>query len=670
MGLRGALLPPVLGVYLLLGWVNAAEAATDDFISELAQLEIEDLMTQQVTSVLRKEQTVAESPSAVYVLTQDDIRRSGHTTLPEVLRMVPGLTVSRDSSYSWSITARGFDGNGSAKLLVLIDGRTVYSPLFSGVFWDAQGVVLADIKRIEVIRGPGAVSWGENAVNGVINILTYSAAETEGVLADTILGDEDRVISAVRYGGKISPHANYRVFTKYAMRDSMKVTDGSESFDDWQTIRGGFRLDADPDRRNSFTVQGEMYDVNEQARVLLPDSFAPPVVSQRDTYSDIEGYYVLGRWNRRLAEQNNLSVQAYFDRTQRHNPEAFGETRDIADLDFQHHFRASESHDVVWGLNYRYTTDDTDSGTPLITFDPEKRTDHLVSAFIQDDYELVDDLFRVIPGIKFGYNDYTDFEYQPALKFLWTPVPNITGWASVARAVRAPARLDDDVRAVSPGPVAADGTPTAFALIGNKDFESEDLLAYEVGARTTISDDLFFDVAAFYFRYNDMISAEPLPPQVLQDVSGDSYLLQPLLLSNAVNGESYGLEVVGEWKITSWSKLVGAYWFAVLDFWADPDSLDTLSQALDRRTPQNQAHLRASFDLTEELQFDTLLYYVDSVPSRAIGSYVRTDVRLAWRPLQSWEFSVALQNLLDDKHRESSAVEIERAVYARATFKY
>jgi iron complex outermembrane receptor protein len=478
---------------------------TADYLSQISELNLEDLLTQEVSTVLRKEQPLSGAAAAVYVLTAEDIRRSGAASLPEALRLVPGVTVTRTNAWNWEITVRGFDSDGSAKLLVLIDGRSVYSPLYSGVFWDVQNVVLSDVERVEVIRGPGAVSWGENAVNGVINIITKSAKDTQGGLVQGGGGKEEEGFGTLRYGGKISDDIHYRVYGTGFKRDNFRNIDGSDAKDGWNMAQGGFRIDGQLTEKNSFTAQGDIYDGDASENILRFESFAPPFTNRIKNQINLHGGNALLRFNRNESEESQLSFQTYYDRTERFT-DLYSETRDTFDFDFQHHYKVSEHHDIVYGASHRITTADIDNW-PSLGFYPQHRTDHLTTAFVQDEIKLVPETFSVIPGVKLGHNSYTGFEYQPALKAVWTPPDRRqTVWASISRAVRIPAAIDTDIQAFGLGSVAPDGTPMVLGLYGNPDFDSEKLLAYELGYRAEPSKQFSFDVALYYQDYDQLLS--------------------------------------------------------------------------------------------------------------------------------------------------------------------
>lgn len=410
-----------------------------------------ELMNMKITSVSKTEERLSDAPAAVYVITHDDIRRSGVTSIPEALRLAPGVHVAREGAHSWAISIRGFNSDITNKLLVLIDGRSVYSPLFAGVFWDVQDTLLEDVERIEVISGPGGTLWGANAVNGVINIITRSAQDTLGGFAEFGGGNQEQGFAGLRYGGKLGEDAAVRGYLKTFSRDSFRRADGERAIDDWQMNQGGFRLDWQQSEADLFTVQGDIYSGKEDG--MFRDDFILGTVPGPDfkDQSDVAGGNLLGRWERQLSETSDFQLQAYYDYSKREIPGTYDEARDTFDIDFQHHFKLGRRNDILWGLGYRWTRDDIDN-TTFATFTPDSRSDETFSAFLQDKIDLWDEKLFLTLGSKFEHNDYTGFEYQPNARLSWLPTERQTLWAAVSRAVRTPARLNTDLRLTAPVP--------------------------------------------------------------------------------------------------------------------------------------------------------------------------------------------------------------------------
>ena len=637
---------------------------------DLVDLDIEELMALdvRVTSVAKKPQKLSEAPAAVYVITAEDIRRSGATSIPEALRMVPGLHVARIDASKWAISARGFTDKYANKLLVMIDGRTVYTPAFGGTFWDVQDTLLEDIERIEVIRGPGAALWGANAVNGVISIVTKSARDTQGGLVTGGFGTEERAFGGFRYGGKLGERAYYRVYAKCFDRDGSVDGAGHHTQDDWHAGRFGFRMDWDLSTADLLTVQGDYYKMTSGETLTIP-TLTPPYERIFDDTTYASGHYILARWQHTLSATSDMALQFYYSRTER-TTSSLDECRDTLDLDFQHRFALGERHSILWGLGFRRTSDHFDNLAPLgLSFLPDERDDNLFSAFVQDEIALVRDRLVLTVGSKFEHNDYTGFEVQPSARLLWTPHPRHTLWAAASRAVRTPSRDTDDLRFGSAAfPLAPSGTPAVLTVFGDRGTESEELAAYELGYRVKVTDRLSLDVAAFYNDYRNLITAEAGAP-FMEMSPAPPHLIIPLVYDNKMDGETYGVEVAAECDVTERWKLRAGYSFLNVRLHPHSSSTDTRCEEAERRSPHNQFHIRSFLDLPGNLELDTALYYVDSLPTCDVGSYVRVDARLAWRPRDGLEVALTLQNLLDAQHREftertgTQAREFQRAAY-------
>jgi iron complex outermembrane receptor protein len=623
--------------------------------STVAKLSLEQLMDIEVTSVSKKAEKLGDAPAAVTVISQEDIQREGVTSIPEALRYVPGLDVGRIDAQTWAISARGFNDEFANKLLVLMDGRSVYTPLFSGVFWDVQDTVLEDIERIEVIRGPGASLWGANAVNGVINIMTKSAKDTQGWLVSGGGGTEDQAFGTVRYGGQLNDTVYYRVYGKYFLQDNSALPNGDDAHDRWNMERGGFRVDWDASPDNKLTFQGDLYGGGSDQAFTVPTASLPFAASVFDR-QNVSGANVLGRWTHEFANASELTVQTYYDRTAR-DTTIFSEVRNTFDLDLQHHVAVGDRNDVVWGLGYRVTADDV-KNTATVSLSPDARSLQLFSAFVQDEITLVRDRLRLTIGSKFEHNDFTGFEIQPSARLLWTPNHQNSFWASISRAVRTPSRVDEGV-AINPP-----GAPPGFATIhGSDEFRSESLLAYEVGYRAQPAKKLSLDIAAFYNVYDSQRTAEPIGGPTAATV-----------IDNGMDGDVYGVEPSVRWEVTNRWRVNAGYTYLRMHLFLDANSHDTTSVAAEGDNPQQQFFLTSMLDLPHNLQFDGTLRYVDSLPNQHVPSYTEMDLRLAWKPTKNIEFSVVGQNLLHNRHAEftptviiSQQTEVERSVSAKVT---
>ncbi len=653
--------------------VDAAPAAEGS--RDLTELSLEELMNVQVMSVSKRTETMSEAAAAVYVLTQEDLRRAGVTSIPEALRQVPGLQVARATSNTWAISARGFNGRFANKLLVLIDGRSVYTPLFSGVFWDVQDTLLEDVERIEVIRGPGATLWGANAVNGVINIITKSAHQTQGGLVTAAAGSEIDHLVGVRYGAGAG-RASWRLWAKAFDRDPGARPDGGDAQDGWAVARGGFRLDATLADGDALTVQGDLYDGESGERQRF-ETF--PDLVARDTVFDneISGGNLLARWSHTLTAASHLTLQAYYDRTERILPTILGETRDTFDLDFQHAV-STVRHELVWGLGARRTRDRLD-GSDFISFDPEERTDDLYGGFVQDEIVVVPERLWLTAGVKIEENDYTGLEVQPSVRALWIPRQRHTLWAAAARAVRTPSRAEEDVRLLAdvlpPGALFPGAPPAIAVFLGSPSFESEELLAYEAGYRVGLPAGLFLDVAAFYNAYDELRSSSPGEPTLV--LAPVPHLIIPNVIDNRMEGETWGLEVAAQWWPSDRWRIVAAYTFLDMHLALEEEDPTGAALAVEGESPEQQLSLRSSWDLTDGLALDLVGRYVDALPSQGVEDYVEADLRLAWTPRPELTLAVVGRNLVHDRHQEfvpeiipTEPTAVERSVHAAVTWSF
>lgn len=611
--------------------------------STLKELTLEQLMDIDVTSVSRRPEKLSETASAIQVVTGEDIQRSGATSLPEALRLAPNLQVAQVDSRQWSISARGFNNTAANKLLVMIDGRTVYTPLFAGVFWDVQNVMLEDVDRIEVVSGPGGTLWGANAVNGVINVISKSARDTQGGLVTAGGGSFLQDFGAVRYGDQIGSNLFFRVYGQRFDRNSTVRPNGSNGQNDWDMTQGGFRTDWYPTDVNMLTVQGDAYSGSIQ-------QVAPGHVA-------VDGQNLLGRWTRTFSAESDLQVQAYFDRTWRRIPNQFAEDLKTYDLDFQHHFPLGERQVVTWGAGYRLMVDDV-ANTPALAFLPGRRDMQLFSGFLQDEIALIPQRLSLTLGSKIEHNDYSGVEVQPSGRIAWTPDERQTIWAAVSRAVRSPSRIDADLFARIPPPTGSPpGTPPG-TLAGDPNFDSETLIAYELGYRVRPTDRLTLSLATFYNVYEELRSVNgAFPAQVI---------------ANDFKGETYGVELSGNWQATDWWRLRGGYTYLHKDL--RPTSAMANPSVREGNDPQQQFLLQSIVDLPAHFQFDVVARYVDTLRNPNVPSYISFDARLAWQYKDRLEISVVGQNLWDDQHPEFGAAasrqEIPRSIYGKVTWRF
>ncbi len=655
----------------VLTWQPAGLDASDPAPPDLFALSLEELMEVEITSVAKKPQKLSQAAAAVFVVTAEDIRRSGVTSIPEALRMVPGMEVARIDANKWAISCRGFNGRFANKLLVLMDGRSVYAPLFSGVFWHIQDTMMEDIDRIEVIRGPGASLWGANAVNGVINIITKPAQATQGTLLSAGAGTgTDQGSLGLRYGGTAYEKVSYRIYAKYFVRDHMVDPSGMAGPGSWDMWRAGFRADWALSDQDLLTLQGDIYDCSTGNRYSF-HSLWPPYEWTSDSRGTFAGGNLVGRWNRSFSLTSDMSLQIYYDQTEMKNPLS-SEYRYTSDIDFQHRFRVGSRQEVIWGLGYRFTQDDLEADEYV----PATSGNHLFSAFVQDEITLVENRLALTLGSKFEHNDFSGFEFQPNGRLLWTPHPRHTLWTSVSRAVRTPTRMEMDMLRESgvmpPGELFPASPTVLMVLTGNKDFKSAQLLSLEFGHRFWPTNSLSVDTATFYNTYDNLRTMNLLFPSV--ETLPTPHVRLPISAGNSMEGQTYGVELTADWSVLDWWRLRAAYTFLQMQL-TGPSSTDEDAEG---KSPHNQFSLRSLMDLPWNLEFDAWLRWVDRLPTLDVAGYVSLDIRVGWRPTEYLELSLVGQNLVED-HRPEYATDVtlpipcfeaERSVYGKVTWRF
>jgi iron complex outermembrane receptor protein len=608
----------------------------------LKKLSIEQLMNLQVTSVSKRPERLAQTASAIQVITQEDIRGSGAASLPEVLRLATNLQVAQVDSRQWAISARGFNSTTANKLLVLIDGRTVYTPLFSGVFWDVQEVPLADIDRIEVISGPGATLWGANAVNGVINVITKDTKDTKGLLLSGGGGTEQRGFGTVRYGAALGSTVRARIYGRGFDREATALASGQGASDHWDLWQGGFRMDWDPSPGNQVTLDGGLYD----GRIGQPSPATDIAVS---------GGHVMAKWSHTISEGSSLAAHLYYDRTHRDIPSLFGEDLDTYDVDLQHATRLGGRHDVVWGLGYRLINDRVVNGASL-AFLPAQVARQWFTGFVQDEIALVPDRVHVALGTKVEHNDYVGFEIQPSGRVNWRLSSSGTLWAAVSRALRTPSRIDRELFARL--------SPTSF-LAGGPDFHSEEELAYELGYRYQ-QGSLAVSVATFYSRYHGLRSIEQLHPPAADT----------LVIGNGQDGESFGAEATAEYWLTNRWRVRAGYTELRVHVWPNPGSTDQSRGGTESQAPDREFLLQSSADLPGHLRLDAGLRAIDDITKQGVPAYAELNAKLSWQPVSKLDLSLVGQNLLHRRHQEFGAPaspsrrDIERGVYGMVEWRF
>lgn len=654
----------LLSITSALVFSQQAFAAQGSSLDALGDISLENLGS-IVTSVSKKPEDSFKAAAAITVITQEDIRLSGATHVAELLRMVPGLDVARIDSPDWAISSRGFNDEFANKLLVLVDGRTVYTPLFSGVYWDIQDVVLEDIERIEVIRGPGAALWGANAVNGVINIITKKAEKTQGTYVSQLIGTQDRSITEARYGGAVGDDLFYRAYAKYTDRMAEETLDHSNAGNHWNTGKAGFRTDYDVSPTRKITVQGDIYNENQDLNVFPPSFTTPPATYVRDSYNS-HGMNLLGRWTEKHGDGMESTFQAYYDFQ---SPDYSLLKQDIStfDFDYQTSWAYNDRHQLVWGAGYRLVSDDF-TGSPTISLTPSSRDTSLYSGFVQDTIALVPKTLDLTLGSKVEHNDYTDFELQPSAKLAWYPTNKQTVWASISRSVRTPSRSESD------GSLNIQYVPSQGVIAqeqGNPNFDSEVLKAYELGYRIRPTNNTSFDLSAFINDYDNLRTFEFGAPQIT--AAGP---IVPLISQNLGAGQTYGFELSSTWDVTSLWSLKGSYTYTDLDLHTKEGSTDITIASEKDKIPKNQFNIRSNLKITDDIEWTNTVYYVDKLPFYSVDDYLRYDMGINWHVDKGIDVSLVGQDLFNNSHQEfgpsiqSVPNLIERNIYAKITFRY
>ena len=637
---------------------KAASAGSGDYFD----LPPEQLLAAEVTSVSRRSERLAEAPAAVYVITRDDILRSGVTTIPDALRMAPGVNVAQADANSWAVSIRGFNGTTANKLLVMIDGRTVYNPAFAGVFWEAQDLVLADIDRIEVVRGPGGTLWGANAVNGVINIITAKASATQGDYATAVYGTQESTIAA-RHGGALADGGAYRVYAKAFDRDNFDRGNGSGANDAWNSLRSGFRADWD-----NYTLQGDVYRTKTDQNDFIPN-FGPGFGTVIDNTLDYTGGNLLQRWKKQTESGGLLTLQSYIDYASRIDPQIIDDRHFTLDAEAQYNLAARGRHEIVVGGGYRLVTSN-ESNSAEFQVNPASRTDNTFNLFVQDKITLLPDNLFLTLGTKVEHNDYSGFELEPGASLNWTPNERQTLWASIARAVRTPTLLEQNAFVI-----AQDGAGSQVRLVPNGNFASEVLIAYETGYRQQVSKDVSLDAALFFNDYSKLASFHSLPGFVVNNGIDPPFTVTPIEFGNSMTAETYGGELTASWNVRPDWTLKGSYSYINIEAHSHDSSFGNQETA-EGLTPHHQVNLRSDWKISDDWSLNTSAYLVSGLDTSHVSAYTRLDANLGYRISDGVDANLIGQNLLQASHREFgtagglNAAEVPRAVYGRVTWHY
>ncbi len=618
---------------------------------DITDLPLEELMNTKITTVSRKSESLKNAPAAVFVISQEDIRRSSANSIPELLRMAPGLSVARIDANKWSVTSRGYSGRFADDLLVMIDGRTVYSPLFAGTFWETLDLPLEDIDRIEVIRGPSGTIWGANAANGAIHIITKRARDTQGTLITSGGGSEERGFATVRHGGKIGENLHFRLYSKGFTRDNSFSPSGAN--DSWRMGTVGFRADWDINSNNTVTFQGQYYGGKAGQNTIFINPQEPETATTRIEDANLSGGHALLRWQRTTGINSNYALQAYYDRTRR-DELSFQESRQTVDVDFQHRFPLTTlfRQDIVWGGGYRWTTDHLGINLPIF-FDPTRRDLQTGNVFAQSDIPLVVDRLKLTAGLKYLDNTYAHGNFLPNARLLWTPDSNQSIWASATRSIRLPSRFEHDGNQIM-----KDGAEF-IRRVSNPHLTSETLWGFETGYKRKITSDLSVDIAGFFNDYSHSTSELEIAPATIQ-------------ITDQRHTQIYGFEVFGEWRALSRLRFMPSYSHLQVK-----NRVPAGQEAESGEDPKHQFTFRSQLDLAHNVEVDAFFRYIDKLPGLEIASYKALDLRMAWKPISNVELSLIGQNLLQSHHQEFSPeliqtmpVQIQRGIFGKVTWRF
>lgn len=661
------------------GWVAilsclALPAWAQRTSSDLTQQSLEDLMNIEVTSVSRKQEKLSQTPSAIFVIRSEDISRSGATNIPDLLRMVPGVHVAQINANKWAISVRGFTALYDNKLLVMLDGRSVYTETFGGVYWDALDLPLENIERIEVIRGPGAAAWGANAVNGVVNIITKNAADTHGALVVSGGGTGNQEFATTQYGGKLGKNTDYRMFTKYSNQGQLPGIDGSGGADGWHSLRGGFRTDSKLSVNDTLMLKGDLYTAREGIVDDLFTAVGSPLTVNTG-HANLSGAYLQSVWEHAFANGSGASLETSFDSYKRND--VLREERKTFNVDFQHHFAWGRRQDIVWGLGFR-NSDSNFTGNTTVSVDPASLDTQLFSGFVQDEITLIPKHLTVTVGAKLEHNHYTQFHASPSARIEWMFNDHSLFWAAASEAIRTPAVSDTDVRVNLGSFIGPGGIPILPIVLGDPTPVNEGLVSYEVGHRKTISDHLSVDIATFYSHYSRQQTIEP-SASFIEDSPSPTHLVVPLTFQNLMQGETHGVEISGSWKVNDRWTLNPGYALERIHMHLMAGSQDALAvRGAEGASPAQSAQLRSHVVLSSRLNWDVSAYFTGRLQDPNTPSYTRLDSAISWRWTEGLSLSLVGQNLLTSRHAEfndptlstTAATMMKRGAYAKFTWRF
>jgi iron complex outermembrane receptor protein len=666
----GRILSAAIGLAALTASAANAQSAQKD----LSQMTVEDLMNLQVTSTSKKEEPVQRAAAAIYVITQEDIRRSGATNIPDLLRMVPGLDVAQASGTTWAISSRGFNGQDANKLLVMVDGRTVYSPLVSGVFWEDLDVVLEDIERIEVIRGPGAALWGTNAVNGVINIITKQAKDTRGGLVSVGGGNLNEGSGLVQYGGKVGSEGYYRVFAKGFQDSAMDLPNGQSAQDPLAMSHGGFRVDLNLSKHDSLSVQGDIHYGGADNLGQIITSLNPLVMMSGQIHRDLKEQDAMVKWTHTFSPRAGFSVQIYYDHSLQ-SAYFLGGNVDTFDVEIEDHFGWGRRQDITWGVGLRNNGIDT-KGTLIGSFTPANSTENIWSAFGQDEIALVPSRLQMTLGLRVGEDAFTGLAIQPDARLLWTPSQKDSVWIAASRAIHSPSFTDTGLSLVYQAFPGAGGLTEAVTVFGNPQLKNEAENSWQAGYRKQITSKLGLDLTG-YFNVHSHVRGTTMETPYINFEQGGPVLIIPLVFNNLVSGETHGIELSANWKAFSFWRLGGGYTWLDGNFRDDSPGATGNPTANVLASPHHEFSIRSYVDLPHRFEVDSAFYYIGYIDLGNLEVYPRLDVRLGWKFTERQDLSLVGQNLLTPRHLEFPSQNspfnnslVKRSVYAKWTFQF
>lgn len=629
-------------------------------------MSIEQLGQVQVTSVTKEPEEVWKTAAAVYVITNEDIERSGATNIPEALRLAPGVEVARIDSDKWSIGIRGFGSRLTRDVLVLIDGRSVYSTLLAGTYWEVQNIPIDDIDRIEVIRGPGGTIWGPNAVNGVVNIITKSSEDTKGQSVSVGGGNVEQGDVTAQYGGGRGDDLSYRVYGMGFVRGP-EYHPAGDNYDTWRNIQGGFRADYDRSAKDSYTLEGDIYDEGA-GETVTATTYAPPYSQILQGAARLSGGNILGSWHRTQGPGRDFQLQAYYDRTNRREPN-FADIRNTFDVDFLDRFRLPARQQISWGAGIRLSAGRNPTVVSGLYFIPQSRTDQLYSGFFQDEIALIPDRLSLSLGSKLLKTNYTGLQWEPSARILWNPTQTQALWAAYTHAVRTPAAAERAFYLSGFLGLAPGGVPFFARINANPNFRSEELNGWEIGYRRMLGQNVYVDLDTFYDHYGDLFSEDIIGAPFLENNPAPPHLILPAEFGNGLVGTTKGFELSPNWNPISTLRLSLSYSYLDMNLQKGTNSQDVgIAPILEGSSPRHQLTAESDFNVSSTMDLNLTYRFVSALSALNINSYSTGDARFGWWVRPYLRLSVSGRNLFQPRHYEYPSdpgpnVAIKRSVF-------